>query len=171
MKSAILQLRKVLLRDVAGLTDSQLLDSFVAERDEGAFETIVRRHGLMVMGVCRRILGSVHDAEDAFQAVFIVLARKAASIARKELLANWLFGVAQRTSLAARGKMARQRLHEIQVKDMPQSVAKAPAPKGDWLPLLDAELSKLPDKYRIPIVLCDLEGRTRQESARQLKIP
>jgi RNA polymerase sigma factor (sigma-70 family) len=171
MKSAMLQLREALLRDAAGLTDCQLLDSIVAGRDEGAFETIVRRHGPMVMGVCRRILGSVHDAEDAFQAVFLVLARKAASISRRELLANWLYGVAQRTSLAAKGKMARRRSHEIQVNDMPQSVAKAPAPRDDWLPLLDAELSKLPDKYRIPIVLCDLECRTRHEAAQQLKIP
>src|SRR6266496_771723 len=171
MKSAMLQLREALLRDAAGLTDGQLLDSIVAGRDEGAFELIVRRHGPMVMGVCRRILGSVHDAEDAFQAVFLVLARKAASISRKELLANWLYGVAQRTSLAAKGKMARRRSHEIQVNDMPQSVAKAPASCDDWLPLLDAELSKLPEKYRIPILFCDLEGRTRQEAARRLKIP
>lgn len=167
----MLQLREALLRDAAGLTDGQLLDSFVAAREEGAFETIVRRHGPMVMGVCRRILGSVHDAEDAFQAVFLVLARKAACISRKELLANWLYGVAQRTSLAAKGKMARRRSHEIQVNDMPQSVANTPAPADDWLPLLDAELSKLSEKYRIPIVLCDLQGRSRQEAAQQLKIP
>ena len=125
----------------------------------------------MVLGLCRRTLGNAHDAEDAFQAVFLVLARKAAFISRKELLANWLYGVAHRTCLAAKRNMARQRSREVQLKHMPESVAKTPASCDDWLPVLDAELSKLPDKYRIPIVLCDLEGQTREGAARILKIP
>src|SRR5437879_3342183 len=87
-------LRKAALRrDGAGMSDGQLLGLFVAEREEAAFEALVRRHGPMVMGVCRRVLGSLHDAEDAFQATFLVLVRKAALIERRELLANWLYGV------------------------------------------------------------------------------
>ena len=171
MKSAIDRLRETLLGDVRDWTDGQLLDCFLAQRDESAFEAIVRRHGPVVLGVCRRVLGSPQDAEDAFQAVFLVLARRAATLTRKDLLGNWLYGVAYRTSLAARGKRSRQRSREIPMKDMPQPRVSPPSPNDDWLPLLDRELNRLPDKYRVPIVLCDLEGRTRHEAARQLKIP
>src|SRR5262245_13225696 len=100
MQGVILQLRELLRRDVNGLSDGQLLDCFVSAGLEPAFEEIVKRHGPMVLGTCRRILGHLHDAEDAFQAVFLVLARKAGSISRKDLLANWLYGVAHRTALA-----------------------------------------------------------------------
>jgi RNA polymerase sigma factor (sigma-70 family) len=171
MKSALHHLRELLARDARALTDHQLLEWYVARRDESAFEAIVRRHGPMVLGVCRRLLGSPQDAEDAFQAVFLVLARRAASLSRKDLLGNWLYGVAHRTSLAAKARRLRQHAREIQVKVMPQPAINSPAPSDDWLPLLDQELSRLPEKYRIPIVLCDLEGRTRREAAWQLQIP
>src|SRR5690242_5300063 len=98
--------RRVLLRDGAGLTDGQLLESFLSRRDEAAMEVLVRRHGPMVWGVCHRVLHSHHDAEDAFQATFLVLVRRAASIACRELLANWLYGVAHQTALKARATVA-----------------------------------------------------------------
>ena len=171
MKSAIDRLRETLLGDARERTDGQLLDCFLARRDESAFEAIVRRHGPVVLGVCRRVLGSPQDADDAFQAVFLVLARRAAMLTRKDLLGNWLYGVAYRTSLAARGKRSRQRSREIPMKDMPQSRVSPPSPNDDWLPLLDRELNRLPDKYRVAIVLCDLEGRTRHDVARHLFDP
>jgi RNA polymerase sigma factor (sigma-70 family) len=167
------QLRRVvLLPDGAGLTDGQLLESFVSQRDEAAFAVLVRRHGPMVLGVCRRVLRNHHDAEDAFQATFLVLVRKAASILPREMVANWLYGVAYRTALKARGLIARQRVRERQVTDMPEPEAVEPDDRWRELqPLLDQELSRLPDKYRVPLVLCDLEGKTGKETARQLGWP
>src|SRR5262245_58181099 len=91
------------------LSDGQLLEHFVERRDEAAFETLVRRHGPMVLGVCRRLLRNHHDAEDAFQATFLVLVRKAASIAPREMVANWLYGVAHQTALKARAVGAKRR--------------------------------------------------------------
>src|SRR5262245_10171464 len=99
-------------RDGAESTDGQLLERFVARRDEHAVEELVRRHGPMVLGVCRRLLGSVHDAEDAFQATFLVLARRAAAVSPRELVGNWLYGVAYRTALEVRAVAARRRAKE-----------------------------------------------------------
>jgi RNA polymerase sigma factor (sigma-70 family) len=164
--------RAVLLRDGAGLTDGQLLESFVRQKNEAAFEVIVRRHGPMVLGVCRRVLGNHHDAEDAFQATFLVLVRKANSIVPREMVANWLYGVANRTALKGRSMIAKQWVRERQVKEMPEpDVAEPDHCWRDLQPLLDQELSRLPDKYRVPIVLCDLEGKTGKETARQLGWP
>ena len=123
----------------------------------------------MVLAVCRRVLQHDDDAEDAFQATFLVLARKAASIARRELVGNWLYGVAYRAALET--KAARRR-REVQVCAMPESgVVDESAVWNDLRPVLDQELSRLPEKYRLPVVLCDLEGRTRREVARQLGLP
>ncbi len=161
-----------LARGGDGMTDGQLLDGFVARRDEAAFAALVRRHGPMVLGVCRRVLRHAQDAEDAFQATFLVLARKAVAIGRRELLGNWLYGVAYRTALDARAAAARRRTRERQVDPMPEPPA--PDSAADWRdlgPLLDLELNRLPDKYRAPVVLCDLEGRTRRDVARQLGLP
>ncbi len=160
-----------LLRDGAGLTDEQLLGCFVAQRDEAAFAMLVRRHGPMVWGVCRRVLRDHHDAEDAFQATFLVLTRKAAVIAKRELLANWLYGVAYNTAIKARALTARRRLKEKQVKEIPDAAARTQDLWNDLLPLLDQELSRLPEKYRVPIVLCELEGKSRKEAALQLDVP
>src|SRR5262245_44238311 len=108
--SAIGYLRRLMQAQGAdGLTDRQLLECFLADRDEAAFEALVRRHGAMVMGVCRRVLHDPHDAEDAFQATFLVLVRKASSLSQPELLGNWLYGVAYRTAREARTRSARRR--------------------------------------------------------------
>jgi RNA polymerase sigma factor (sigma-70 family) len=163
--------RVVLPRDGAGLTDGQLLDRFLTRRDDAALEALVRRHGSMAWGVCRRILRNHHDAEDAFQATFLVLVRRAESIVPRETVANWLYGVAYRTALKARAAVARRRVRERQVFDMPEPEAVPPELWHDLRPVLDEELSRLPDKYRVPVVLCDLEGRTRKEAARQLGWP
>jgi RNA polymerase sigma factor (sigma-70 family) len=153
------------------LSDGRLMESFLACRDEASFEMLVKRHGPMVLGVCRRVIGNLHDAEDAFQAVFLVLARKAGSIVPRDLVGNWLHGVAYRTALQARNRLGRRRAHERQVKDMPQPTV---APEFDLQELhdaLDQELNELPEKYRVPIVLCDLEGRSRKDVAGDLRIP
>jgi RNA polymerase sigma factor (sigma-70 family) len=153
------------------LTDAQLLESFLSRRDEAAFAALVQRHGPLVFGTCRRVLGHVQDAEDAFQATFLLLARKAASIIRRELIAGWLYRVAYRTALEARAARARRRTRETQVKHLPECEAVQPEVWHDLQPLLDQELSELPQRYRVPIVLCDLEGHSRREAARQLKVP
>jgi RNA polymerase sigma factor (sigma-70 family) len=163
------QLRAVLLRDGAGLTDGQLLECFVARREGAAFEALVRRHGLMVFALCRRILRNHHDSEDAFQATFLVLARKAASIVPRETVGNWLYGVAYRTALKAKASAARRRARQVTVMQEPE--APLDGTERDLQDLLDKELNSLPDKYRAPLVLCGLEGRTEKEAARQLGWP
>jgi RNA polymerase sigma factor (sigma-70 family) len=170
--TVIEHLRKAMLRpDGGGLTDGQLLQRFIDDEDQRAFEALVRRHGPMVLGVCRRVIGHTQDAEDAFQAAFLVLARKAASVAPPEAVANWLYGVAYHTALKARAVAVRRRAREKQVQGMPEPQAVRDDLWQDLRPLLDRELSRLPDKYRLPAVLCDLEGRSRREVAQQLKIP
>jgi RNA polymerase sigma factor (sigma-70 family) len=163
--------RAALLRDGAGLSDGQLLNGFVARRDAACFEALVRRHGPMVLGVCRRVLGNPHDAEDAFQATFLVLVRRAASVVPRELVGNWLYGVAYRTALEARRTAARRQARERQVHDMPRPAAEPDPLWHELVPLFDEELDRLPDRYRAAVVLCDLQGRTRKEAARQLGVP
>lgn len=163
--------RTALRRDESGLTDGQLLDAYVCDREEAAFAGLVYRHGPMVWGVCRRVLGDADDAEDAFQATFLVLVRKAASIVPRDRIANWLYGVAQLTAMKARAMTVRRKAREKQVKDMPEPALAEEGSGEDLLPLLDQELSRLPDKYRSAIVLCDLEGKTYKEAARLLGCP
>jgi RNA polymerase sigma factor (sigma-70 family) len=172
MSEVIQHLRRaVLLRDGAGRTDGQLLVDYIRHRDGPALAALVRRHGPMVWGVCRRVLGNWHDAEDAFQATFLVLVRKAASLASPELVANWLYGVAHQTALKARATAAKRKTRESQVTPMPEPAVTEQDLWDDLLPLLDQELSGLPSKYRSVIVLCDLEGQTRKDAARQLGCP
>ncbi len=155
--------------DLASQTDNELLKRFLANRDENAFEALVRRHGPMVLALCRRILRDPQDAEDAFQAAFLVFVRKAASIAKPELLGNWLYGVASRTARAARAAAEKRRVKEAEAVPREQ-----PAPESIWQelqPFLDRELNRLPAKYRIPLVLCHLEEKSRQEAARTLGLP
>ena len=155
-------------------SDEQLLERFLARRDEAAeeaFTAIVQRHGPMVFGVCLRVLGDGHDAEDAFQATFLVLARKAASVIKRDKVANWLYGVACRTAQQARGRAARRRAREERVGMSPQ-IEPAEGDLSDELKgILDEELARLPARYRAPIVLCELEGLSRQEAARRLGVP
>src|SRR5579872_239835 len=172
METVIRHLRMAALHGRGeGPTDGQLLGAFVARRDGAAFEALLRRHGPMVLSVCRRVLGDSHDAEDAFQATFLVLVRKAAGLRSRELVGNWLYGVAHRTALKARTAAARRRARERQVEEMPHPEVGPDEAWSDLQPLLDRELERLPDKYRVPLVLCELEGRGRKEVARLLRLP
>ncbi len=165
-------LRKAALpQEGTGLRDGQLLESYIHSREEAAFAALVHRHGPMVWGVCRRVLDNHQDAEDAFQATFLVLVRKAATVTPKESVANWLYGVAHQTAIKARATTARRRGREKQVTAMPEPALEQQQLWNDMHALLDQELSCLPDKYRAVIVLCDLQGKTRGEAARQLKVP
>src|SRR5207302_7581579 len=128
-------LRAVILRDGAAATDGQLLEFFIAHKDDAAFEALVRRHGAMVWGVCRRILRNHHDAEDAFQATFLVLVRKAASIVPRERVANWLYGVAHQTALKARATAARRKERERQVTAVPEPAVAEKGHGRDLQPL------------------------------------
>jgi RNA polymerase sigma factor (sigma-70 family) len=151
--------------------DGDLLDAFVARREESAFELLVRRHGPMVLGVCLRVLGNRHDAEDAFQATFLVLVRKAASVEPRELVGNWLYGVAYQTAVRARATAGKRYSRETLMNTLPEPAVEPGDPWLDLQPILDQELSRLADKYRVPIILCDLEGKTRKEAADQLGVP
>src|SRR5262245_54394662 len=160
----------VILREGAALGDAELLGCFIEHRNEAALAALVSRHGPMVWGVCRRLL-SHHDAEDAFQAAFLVLARKASSIVPREMVGGWLYGVAHQAALQARRSVARRRAREVQVTEMPDTEAAQQDRWPDLQPVLDQELSRLPDHYRAVIVLSDLEGKSRKEAAAQLGCP
>src|SRR6516164_6401664 len=170
MNRVIQHLRSV-VGDGAEMTDERLLEDYISHRDNVAFAALVRRHGPMVWGVCRRVLCNHHDAEDAFQATFLVLVRRAGSISSRELLANWLYGVAHQTALKARATAGKRKGRERQVTQMPEAAAAEQDLWHDLQPLLDEELRRLPDKYRAVVVLCDLEDKTRKEVARQLGCP
>jgi len=151
--------------------DGLLLTAFIERREPEAFESLVQRHGPMVLGVCQRILGHAQDAEDAFQAVFLVLARKAESVRPREMVGNWLYGVAYRTSLQARASATRRRSREMHVDSFPEPSVTPRDAWQDLQPVLDEELNRLPDHYRSAVVLCELEGRPRADAARLLGIP
>ena len=162
--------RAALAPDGAGLTDGELLELYATRRDAAAFEALVRRHGAMVLRVCRRVLRNEADAEDAFQATFLVLVRKAASIRCPNTVSNWLYGVAYNTALKAKAMNHKRQAKERESATVPKAEARGEVWR-EVQALLDAELSGLPDKYRIPIVLCDLEGKTIKEAARHLGWP
>ena len=153
--------------DGAATTDGELLARFATGRDEAAFTALVQRHGPMVLSVCRGILRHEQDAEDAFQAAFLILARKAASVARRESVGCWLHQVAYHTALEASAMNARRRARERPVRDLPHPPV-APPESEEWRALLDQEIRRLPEKYRAAVVLCELEGRPRREAAREL---
>src|SRR5262245_52777748 len=171
LTSVLDRLRQAALRHGGtGLTDSELLEGFIARGDEAAFEALVRRHGPMVLGVCQRILRNEADAEDAFQATFLVLARKASCVRPRGMVGNWLYGVAHNTARNAKAMNRRRRQKEREAGTMPKQAAPEEV-WGELQALLDQELPALPDKYRAPIILCDLEGKTLREAARQFGWP
>ncbi len=151
-------------------TDGELLARFIASRDEPAFAELVRRHGRLVFGVCRRVTGNHHLAEDAFQAVFVVLATKAGAIRPPAAVAGWLHGVACRTALRARTMSDRRRRRETAVGALPEASSPAPHEAPDAVAILDEEIARLSDHYRLPVVLCELEGVGRKDAARRLGI-
>jgi RNA polymerase sigma factor (sigma-70 family) len=159
------------LRSALIMTDAQLLERFAVQREESAFEALLHRHGPLVFGVCLRLLCNPHDAEDAFQATFLILARKAGSIGRPALLGNWLYGVAHRVAARARKTSLRRHMRETTDADLATIPNGEPPGEPDFAPLLHEELQRLPDKYRSPVVLCYLEGKTNKEAADQLQWP
>src|SRR5262245_9508906 len=146
--------------------DAVLLSRFSRSGDESAFAELVHRHGPAVLGACRRIVRDGHTAEDAFQATFLLLARKAGAIRQPERLSSWLYGVACRTSMKLRSRLCRQQSREY---PFDESVVIPPdEPDADLGPELDAAIQQLPSKYRVPFVLCYLQGLTNAEAAVQL---
>jgi DNA-directed RNA polymerase specialized sigma24 family protein len=165
-----------------GLTEGELLERFVGGHDESAFETLVARHGPMVLGVCRQLLQDPNDVDDAFQATFLVLVRKAGMLRRSDLLGNWLYGVAYRVAARARTSAARRAARLARVPGAVQALAADGDGQGssvghavkwdpDPWPGLHQEISHLPEKYRVPIVLCYFEGLTHDEAASRLGWP
>ena len=148
--------------------DQQLLDRFVTGQEEDAFTALVRRHGPMVLGVCYRLLRDTHDAEDAFQATFLVLARKAASIQKRDSVGSWPHGVALRVAGKARVESVRRSRRE-RLRPAPALAATGDAITwGELRSVLDEELGRLPSSWRAPLILCYLEGQTQDEAARRL---
>ena len=152
-------------------TDAALVADFLRHADQGAFAELVRRHGPMVLGVCRRFLGHTPDAADAFQATFLVLVRRARRDDWRESLGPWLYGVALRTARKARAARSRRRATEAQVSPMTPEPATRPAEPDDLAAVLDEELAAVPEIYRTPLVLCELQGASRADAARELGLP
>jgi RNA polymerase sigma factor (sigma-70 family) len=164
-----------LFRDgtLAGLGDGQLLERYLTSGDETAFEALVDRHGPMVLGLCRRMLRDPRDIEDAFQATFLVLVRSAGAIRDRSFVSTWLYRVAHRVARQARNHAIRRRHGEIPVANLEASVSEDPeaADLRELGPVLDQELSRLPENYRAPLVLCYLKGRTHDQAAEELRWP
>jgi RNA polymerase sigma factor (sigma-70 family) len=156
---------------VAGLSDAELLERFAAVRDQAAFAALVARHGPMVLAVCRGVLKDGHDAEDAFQATFLVLVRKAGSLWLVGSLASWLYRVAYRVALQANKAAARRRTRERQGVEMDIAGRAGGGPWAELRPALHEEVARLPGKYRAAVVLCYFEGLTREQAADQLRLP
>jgi RNA polymerase sigma factor (sigma-70 family) len=157
----------MVVQTLADHSDRQLVERALAGHDEAAFQTIVCRHGAMVFRVCWRVLQNPQDAEDAFQATFLVLAQKLRTLRKQASLASWLHGVAQRVALRAKSQAAAQRRREARTC-VPELLPADDVTWGELRPVLDRELSRLPDKWRLPLILCYLEGRTQDEAASQL---
>jgi RNA polymerase sigma factor (sigma-70 family) len=152
----------------AGMTDPQLLGRFAREGDEEAFAALMRRHGPLVMGVCRRLLRHEQDAEDVFQATFLVLERKASHLAWRTSVGNWLYEVAYRLALRTRCDESRRRAREVLVPVLPEPESPSDVARRDLVMALDEELHRLPERLRAPLLLCYLDGATQDEAARQL---
>jgi RNA polymerase sigma factor (sigma-70 family) len=152
------------------MMERQLLDRFITANDPDAFRLLIERHGPMVLSVCRTVLREPHDAEDAFQNTFLILANRAATIKNSDTIGPWLHRVALRVARKARFKAAQRRNREQNRTDVEPEYPYAP-PDFTLVPLLREEVSRLPDRYRLPVELCYLEGKSNQEAATQLKCP
>ena len=169
LNSVLGQIRRLAAQPVAGcLTDAQLLERFLLQRDQAAFAALVKRYGPLVQKVCWRVLHHAQDVEDAFQATFLVLARNAASIRKRETLASWLHGAAYRTALRAKRDADRRQHHEQKARRMPHNQPPLDAAWRELQALLDEEIADLPEKYRVVFVLCCLESKSKPEAAGQL---
>ena len=156
-------------RQAQDLPDQELLGRFVQSGEEAAFAALMERHGPMVLGVCGRVLQNAHDAEDACQAVFLVLARRANAVKKRGSLASWLHGVAWRVARKLRSTLARRNAREsVAVAEKPTASAPADISWRELLQILDEELNRLPQVYKAPLVLCHLQGRTQDEAVREL---
>src|SRR5262245_14036414 len=150
--------------------DSELVERFVLHGDADAFAALVERHGGMVHGVCRRLLANPHDVDDVFQATFIVLARRAATLRHAERVGSWLHGVALRVALKCRGTALRRQARQVPLQDLPAPLSDG-SHAAELAAVLDEEVHRLPTRYRDPLVLCCLEGHSNEEAARQLHCP
>src|SRR5579864_1435343 len=158
---------------VGRMTDGQLLERFICRRDESAeiaFRALVERYGPMVLGVCRSVLHDPHDSEDAFQATFLVLVRKANSIRNCNSLGSWLYGVAHRVAVRAKVTLARRRVHERRFVELAATASPQNEGRFSDPALLQDEVARLPEKYRAPVVLCYLKGMTYDMAADQLHL-
>jgi RNA polymerase sigma factor (sigma-70 family) len=162
--------RSAALQHDLTLTDAQLLERFVARHDEPAFAALVARHGPMVLCVCRRLVRDAQEAEDAFQAAFLILARKAAVVVKHPLLAGWLYGVAYRVAVRSRGQTARRRTREQSGANL-DAIPAEDASWSDAGSVVHEEVGRLPDAYRAAVILCYLEGKTNEEAACLLRSP
>lgn len=153
-----------------GLSEGELLERFPARRDSAAFEALVARHGPMVLGVCKRHLRDVHAIDDAFQATFLILVRRADSIRDRSLLGNWLYGVARRVAIRARADAARRTTESLPV-DIPADTEPSTAERAEAIAILDEEIARLARAFSAPIVLCALEGLTHEQAAERLRCP
>jgi RNA polymerase sigma-70 factor (ECF subfamily) len=163
------QVRKLVAAQTAGrLSDRQLLEQFLARQDESAFTALVQRHGPAVLSLCRSLLHHLQDAEDVFQATFLVLARKAGSIRKRESLGSWLYGVAHRLACKAKARAARHGGRELTAAEETEAPAVDDMTWRELRLVLHEELSRLPEKYRSPLLLCYWEGKTQEEAAVQL---
>ena len=156
---------------VGDLSDSQLLQRFLSGHDgadEAAFSALMERHGPMVLSVCRQVLGNPHDAQDAFQATFLVMARKAGSVHNADSLASWLHGTALRVAVRAKADEARRRLHERRFATMKVNERDKPTVGPEPCPELHEEIARLPRRYREPVVLCYLEGLSSEQAAMRI---
>jgi RNA polymerase sigma factor (sigma-70 family) len=163
--------RIAVLRTPCDLTDGELLQRFAVQDDQWAFAALMHRHGPMVLGVCQSILQNVQDAEDAFQATFLVLVHKSRAVVKPDSVASWLHGVAYRLALKARAEAARRRTHEKQAVTAPTREPQEEVIWRDLRPILHEEVARLPERYRLPVVLCYLEGKTNEEAAQLLGWP
>jgi RNA polymerase sigma factor (sigma-70 family) len=170
LQTVLRHIRQLANRPGGGTTDADLLERFVAGHDEAAFELLMWRHGPMVLGVCRRVLRHEQDAEDAFQATFLMLVRKAATVSKRQSLGSWLYKVAFRVALAAKDRSGLPLLNG-HADHVPAPDAASDLVWRDFRPVLDEEIDRLPEKYRAPFVLCYLEGKTNEEAAQQLGCP